>query len=105
MVRVLGCKEGRFPIPYLGIKAGGWVGGMEGWKEVVEKIKGILRHWDTSTLSLGWRITIIKSILAAVPLYHMSFLPLPKKIVCQIRSLQCSFLWGRGMGEKKCGVD
>lgn len=100
MVEGWGCRVEKLPIPYLGIKVGERLGGVEGWKEVVEKVRRKLRRWDTRKLSMGGRITIVNSILSAMPLYNMSFLPMPKMVAKQIQSLQCNFLWG-GNGESK----
>lgn len=68
------------------------IGGTEGLGEVKEV--GLERAFD------GGRITIIKSILTGMPLYNMSFLPVPKVVANQLKSLQCKFLWG-GTGDHK----
>lgn len=91
--RELGCAVGRLPIPYLGLKVGGQLAGVWGWVDVVDKVRGRLRRWDTVSLSFGEHCTIVKSVLSAIPLYYMSFIPIPKQVVNQIKSLQCRFLW------------
>lgn len=91
---VLGCKIGSFPIPYLGMKVGGRLYGSMAWSYVLEKMKKKLKGWDVKSLSMGGRVTLIQSTLSAIPLYWLSFLPLPKSVENKIRSLQCTFLWG-----------
>lgn len=98
---ILGCKVGSLPLPYLGLKVGGRINGIEGWSEVVERFKGRLRGWNAQSLSMGGRVTIINSILTALPLFCMSFLPLPKKVANQLSSLQRNFLWGGNLEAKK----
>lgn len=93
MVEGWGCSVGRLPIPYLSLKVGGRIGGVQGWKEVVERVKMKLRNWDNRKISMGGRITIVNSMLSSMPLYSMSFLPMPKTVVKQIKALQRNFLW------------
>lgn len=47
------------------------------------------------------RMTIINSVLSAMPINTMSFLPIPKTVVKQLQSLQCNFLWGGDDNRKK----
>lgn len=46
-------------------------------------------------------MTIVKSVLSSIPIYNMSFLPLPKKVASQFRSLLCNFIWGGDEGTRK----
>lgn len=94
LVEVLGCRAGDLPIPYLGLNVRGRINGIEPWKEVINRVSGRVRKWDTSLISMGGRITIIKSILTSIPLYFLSFLKLPKQVEKQIRTLQSNLLWG-----------
>lgn len=73
-----GCRIGSGPIPYLGMKVGGKLHGAAAWKDVVEKVKKKLKGWDVKALSMGGRATLVQSSLSAIPLYLLSFLPLPK---------------------------
>lgn len=52
-------------------------------------------------MSMAERITVIKSIIAAMPVYGMSVIPLPKKVRDQIIGLQSNFLWEGNVGERK----
>lgn len=85
----------------LGVKGGGRVNGTEPWKEVLNKVRGRVRKWDIKSVSMGERITIVKSILTSIPLYLWSFLQLPKSVEKQLRSLQCNLLWGGNEITKK----
>lgn len=83
------------------MKVGGRLLGMEGWGDLVDKVKRKIKKWDVTTISLGGRITIIKSILSALPVYGFSVLPLSSTIRNLIRSLQRYFLWGGYERQKK----
>lgn len=98
---ILRCKVGGGSIPYLGLSVGGRIHGVEGWKIVVDKMKKKLRGWDPRSISLGGRATLVQSSLSSIPLYWMSFLPLPKTVEHKLRSLQCTFLWGGDENIKK----
>lgn len=98
---VLGCRVGDLPIPYLGMKIGGRVNGVAGWSEALDRMKHRLSRWDPKTISIGGRVTLVKSVLTSLPLYLLSFLHLPKKVEKQFRSLQRNFLWGGNNMERK----
>lgn len=80
MVAGLRCRVGDLPIPHLGLKVGSRLLGVEGWEDLVDKAKGRLRMWDVNSVSMGGRITIINSILTALPVYGMLVLHLPRKV-------------------------
>lgn len=97
----LGCRVGSWPIPYLGVKIGGRVNGVEAWTSQVERVRGRLSRWEANSLSLGSRLTLVKSVLSSILVYNLSFLRLPKLVEKKIKSIQCQFLWGGKEGEKK----
>lgn len=99
MAEELGCKIGDWPIPYLGLRVGGKCNGLAVWKGAVDKIKGLLCKWEPISLSMGGRLTIIKSILSATPIYNLIFSRLPKSVEKTLISLFRRFLWG-GKGEE-----
>ena len=45
---------------------------------------------------MGGRITLINSVLTALPIYLLSFFRVPKKVVQKLVSIQRNFLWGGG---------
>ncbi|KAL6565665.1 hypothetical protein OROHE_004720 [Orobanche hederae] len=99
--RILGCRVGTWPMSYLGLRVGGRVNGTEAWKGVVDKVRGRLRRWEARSLSMRGRLTIIKSVLFAIPIYTLSFLRLTRKVESQLKSLMNQFLWGANEGEKR----
>lgn len=66
MANELECNIGSWPIPYLGVKVGRRVKGVEAWKGVIDRVNKHLCRWDTESISMGGRITIIKSVLSAL---------------------------------------
>lgn len=94
-------KVGEWPIPYLGMKVGSRINGIVAWKGVVERVKERLKRWDSKSLSLGGRVTIVKYVLNSIPLYSLSFMRMPRTIENRLTSLQRQFLWGGSEGERK----
>ena len=43
---------------------------------------------------MGGRITVINSVLTALPIYMLSFFRVPKPVVHKLASIQTNFLWG-----------
>ena len=83
-----------FPFSYLGIPIGvsskSWIV----WQPIIRKFEDKLVKWKQRSLSIGGRITLINSILSALPIYLLSFFKIPNKVVHKIVSIQRKFLWG-----------
>lgn len=73
---------------------------LEIWNKVLEKCDKKLARWKSQHLTLGGRLTLIKSMMDALPTYMMSLFPIPKSIQKKINRLRRSFLW-QGNKEKK----
>lgn len=98
LARGLRCRVGELPIPYLGLKVGGRLLGLDG---LMEKTKGRIKRWDVRSISMGGRITIIKYVLSVLLVYGLSMFPLLLRDRNLLISLQWNFLWGRRDGERK----
>lgn len=92
---------GSWPIPYMGMRVGGRINGTEKWKGTLEKVRRILNSWEASSISMGRRLTLIKSMLSAIPLYNLSISRLPRGVEKQWNSLFSYFCGGVKEGEKK----
>ena len=56
---------------------------------------------ETTVYLQGGRITLIKSMLASMPLYQLSLFRMPKIVARRLEKLQRDFLWGGGNMERK----
>nr|GEW80130.1 reverse transcriptase domain, reverse transcriptase zinc-binding domain protein [Tanacetum cinerariifolium] len=65
-----------------------------GWEEVVNRVRNKLSAWKAKSLSIGSRLTLIKSVLGSIPIYYLSFFKAPLKIINLIESLRAWFFWG-----------
>ncbi|KAG5577611.1 hypothetical protein H5410_057745 [Solanum commersonii] len=102
LVDILGGKVGELPTTYLGMPLGAMSKSKNIWNAVVEKCGKKLVNWRSQYLSLGGRLTLINSVLDAMPTYMMSLFPLPGNVLEKLDSIRRNFLWqGNGEGEKK----
>jgi hypothetical protein len=87
---VLKCRGDTLPINYLGLPLGSNPNRISTWKPVLSKIHGRLGSRKDRLLSLVGRACLIKSVLAATPLYYMSIFCIPKTVTHQIIAMQSS---------------
>lgn len=101
MATELKCKIGSVPFIYLGIKVGANMNRISNWDPVVGVIKNRLSKWKASALSIGGRITLIKSVLETLPTYYFSLFKAPLKVFSNIEAIIKRFLWGGSDDVKK----
>lgn len=63
------------------------------WSGIIEKFEKRLASWQLQYLSMGGRLTLIKSVLDSIPTYYMSLFPIPKKVLKQLDKIRRDFLW------------
>ena len=97
----LGCLVLKIPFMYLGTIVGGNMSRIECWDAVVEKVKKRLSIWKMKTLSIGGRLTLVKSVLGSMPLYHMSLFKAPSGVLNRIEALRNRFFNGHECNSKK----
>ncbi|GJT23655.1 RNA-directed DNA polymerase, eukaryota [Tanacetum coccineum] len=57
------------------------------WKEVVDKVVTRLSRWKMKTLSIGGRLTLLKSVLGSIPIFHMSIYKVPELKILQDKGI------------------
>ncbi|GJR99663.1 hypothetical protein Tco_0316172 [Tanacetum coccineum] len=97
----LGCLILKCPFYYLGTKVGGSMTRVQAWQEIVEKVKSWLSKWKSKTLSIGGRLTLLKSVLGSIPVFHMSIFKVPSKVLHILESIKSHFFNGHDPGSKK----
>lgn len=60
-----------------------------------------LSRWNVKSLSIGGRLTLLKSILDSVPTYCLSLLKAPTGILTKLQSLKMNIFLGIEVDEKK----
>lgn len=76
---IMGCKEVEFPFKYLGLSLGAKYKDQLSWNLVIELFERRLAGWKKNFLSKGGRYTLIKSTMANLTIYFLSFITIPVK--------------------------
>nr|GEV87888.1 RNA-directed DNA polymerase, eukaryota [Tanacetum cinerariifolium] len=97
----LGCLVLKTPFTYLGSIVGGNMSRKQSWIETVDKIKKRHSKWKMNMLSIGGRLTLIKSVLGSTPLYHFFLFKVTMGVLNNIESLRSQFFNGHGLNSKK----
>ena len=90
---ILDFSEGVLPSKYLGALLEESTIRKISWKELLDKIKHKLSQWTFRALNLPSRLTLVKFVLQAMPLYLFLVLDAPKSVIKKIRNIQRTFLW------------
>nr|GEU42158.1 RNA-directed DNA polymerase, eukaryota [Tanacetum cinerariifolium] len=99
--RIVGCSTFSTAFNYLGVNVGGTMSKISSWYEVVSKVKSRLSKWKVSSLSIGGRLTLLKSVISSMSLYHMSIFKVPLGVINHIESIRRSFFNGVDGSNKK----
>lgn len=85
------------PFKFLGISVGLNPRRLDTWKPKLAHFRSNLSGWNERFLSIGGRVILINANLTNLPIYHLSFYKVPKKIIDEITSIKRNFLWTRGV--------
>nr|GEU88507.1 RNA-directed DNA polymerase, eukaryota [Tanacetum cinerariifolium] len=103
-VTKLGCLVLNRPFSYLGLIVGGSMSWITAWREVVDRVKNRLSKWKMKTLSIGGRLTLLKSILGSMPIYHMAMYRVPTSMLQTLESIRCQFFNGYELNSRKTSL-
>nr|GEX71500.1 RNA-directed DNA polymerase, eukaryota, reverse transcriptase zinc-binding domain protein [Tanacetum cinerariifolium] len=71
------------------------------WSEIIEGMEARLSRWKLKTLSIGGRLTLIKSVLGAINIYHMSMFKVPMQVLQKLESIRARFFNGTDVNSRK----
>ncbi|GJV87374.1 hypothetical protein Tco_1531312 [Tanacetum coccineum] len=97
----MACSIFTTPFVYLGVKVGGVMYGIKYWDDVAAKVPYHLSKWKLKTLSISGRLTLIKSVLTFIPLYHMSVFKVLSGVLKLLESIRRNFFNGVDSSERK----
>ncbi|GJW43867.1 RNA-directed DNA polymerase, eukaryota [Tanacetum coccineum] len=97
----LGCLILKTPFTYLGSKVGGSMSRVHAWNEVIDRVKNRLSKWKMKTLSIGGRLTLLKSVLGSIPIFHMSIYRAPLSVLRTLESIRSKFFKGHDINSNK----
>ncbi|GKB60955.1 RNA-directed DNA polymerase, eukaryota, reverse transcriptase zinc-binding domain protein [Tanacetum coccineum] len=82
-------------------QVGGTMYQIKSWDEIVDKLQSRLSKWKMKTLSIGGRLTLLKSMLGSTPIYYMSMFKVPSKVLKCLEDIRRQFFNGADPKEKK----
>ena len=89
----MGGEVGSLPTIYLGMPLGSKSKAWNIWNLVIEKCEKKLTRWKSQYISFGGRVTLINSVLDALPTYMMSIFPIPNGVIQRLDKIRRDFLW------------
>jgi hypothetical protein len=104
---LFGCQSGEFSIRYLGILVRYKKLRKKNWEILIgNKWRSALRSdsvvgWKGKHHSIGGRLTLINSMLSSLPMYIMSFFPIPRSVLKKLDYFGSRFYWQGDEQRKK----
>nr|GFA63190.1 RNA-directed DNA polymerase, eukaryota, reverse transcriptase zinc-binding domain protein [Tanacetum cinerariifolium] len=90
----IGCEVMKAPFKYIGIMVSDHMSRCSAWSSSIQKVRARLSKWKVKTLSIGGRLTLLKSVLGAVLIYNMSIYKAPKRVLHDMEMLRSKFFNG-----------
>nr|GEX70580.1 RNA-directed DNA polymerase, eukaryota, reverse transcriptase zinc-binding domain protein [Tanacetum cinerariifolium] len=97
----IGCTVMQTPFRYLGVMVGDCMARKSAWSDIVHKLHHRLSKWKVKTLSIGGRLTLLKSVLGATPLYNMLIYKVPIGILKEMETIRSNFFKGADHSDRK----
>ncbi|GJW69692.1 RNA-directed DNA polymerase, eukaryota [Tanacetum coccineum] len=97
----IGCSIMQNQFRYLGVMVGECMSRHKAWADTVLKLRSRLSKWKVKTLSIGGRLTLLKSVLGASPLYSMSIFKVPRGVLKIMEAIRNRFFNGVDPLDKK----
>ncbi|GKB82705.1 RNA-directed DNA polymerase, eukaryota, reverse transcriptase zinc-binding domain protein [Tanacetum coccineum] len=96
-----GCLVLKTPFLYLGSYVGGNMHRLQSWDDIINRVRSRLSKWKMQMLSIGGRLTLVKSVLGSMPIFHMSLFKVPSGTLRLLESIRGNFFNGHDFSSKK----
>ncbi|GKB60930.1 hypothetical protein Tco_0917116, partial [Tanacetum coccineum] len=100
-VKKIGCMALKMSFKYLGSKVGDCMSRINSWNDVIETMVARLPRWKLKTISIGGRLTLLKSVLGSTPIYHMSMYKVPKTVLHTMEAIRAGVFNGADNNSRK----
>nr|GEX71249.1 RNA-directed DNA polymerase, eukaryota [Tanacetum cinerariifolium] len=87
----IGCDIMQMPFKYLGVMVGDHMSRYTAWSNSIQKVRARLSKWKVKTLFVSGRLTLLKSVLGAVPIYNMSIYKAPISVLHEMEMFRNKF--------------
>ncbi|GJU38152.1 RNA-directed DNA polymerase, eukaryota, reverse transcriptase zinc-binding domain protein [Tanacetum coccineum] len=78
---------------YLGLPVGKDMRKSVNWNGVIDRFSKKLSTWKANMLSIGGRLTLVKSVLENLPIYFLSLFRAPASVIKKMKSIRMRFFW------------
>nr|GFC27864.1 RNA-directed DNA polymerase, eukaryota [Tanacetum cinerariifolium] len=100
-VSLIGCSIMINQFRYVGVMVGQQSSRLSAWDYIITKLRSRLSKWKVKTLSIGGCLTLLKSVLRALPSYNMSIFKVPRGALKIMEGICCRFFNGMDQSDKK----
>ncbi|GKA75926.1 RNA-directed DNA polymerase, eukaryota [Tanacetum coccineum] len=100
----ISCMTLNFPFSYLCVKASGRMSRINSSDETINKRLQRLSKWKMKTLSIGGRLTLLKSVLGSIPIYYMSMYKVSIQVLRKMESIRSHFFNGADPNTRKMAL-
>nr|GEY26559.1 RNA-directed DNA polymerase, eukaryota [Tanacetum cinerariifolium] len=90
---LIGCSILTAPFNYLGVKVGSNMSRITSWDDVISKVSSRLSKWKLKLLSICGCLSLLKSVLTSISLYHMSIFKVPIGVLNHLKSICRNFFY------------
>nr|GEW32371.1 RNA-directed DNA polymerase, eukaryota, reverse transcriptase zinc-binding domain protein [Tanacetum cinerariifolium] len=97
----IGCSIMQNQFCYLGVTVGDCMTKIKAWENIIVKLRSRLSKWKVKTLFLGSRLTLLKYVLGASPVYSMSIFKVPRGMLKTMEAIRSRFFNGIGQEDAK----
>ncbi|XP_047978624.1 uncharacterized protein LOC125220501 [Salvia hispanica] len=101
ITEISGFQQGSFPFSYLGVPIYRGPKKTSLFLFLRDKISSRIHGWSHRHLSFGGRLTLLKSVLGAIPIHIFQVLEPTKGALRQIEQVMARFLWGSCNSSRK----
>ncbi|GJT60570.1 putative RNA-directed DNA polymerase, eukaryota, reverse transcriptase zinc-binding domain protein [Tanacetum coccineum] len=101
LAKVIGCRAAKFPLKYLRVPVGCNMAKYSNWNAIIQKFSFKLLLWKACLLSVGGRLSLIKSVLGNIPTYYMSIYMMPVSVQKKLESMRNNFFYRRRFRREK----
>nr|GEW37042.1 RNA-directed DNA polymerase, eukaryota [Tanacetum cinerariifolium] len=98
---MIGCAVIQKLFRYLGVKVVDCMSRKMAWVDTVHKLRSQLSNWKVKNLSIGGRVTLLKWVLSASPLYNMLIYKVPKGVLKEMTAIRSKFFNGADISDRK----
>ncbi|GJV59676.1 hypothetical protein Tco_1465776 [Tanacetum coccineum] len=101
MANSFGCLANNLSFTYLDVKVAANMARINSCNKVIQKVIIKLSNWKAKSLSVGGRLTLLKSVLGSLPTYYISLFKALDGVLSHLERVRSSFFLGAEMDERK----